>query len=82
MGRSWRDGGEEGEMGFWKEEKTKVSDWGCLPIDGFLTWALRRRRTDVGLPSSIAAAARTLRRHRRSWVRRGVEKKIMRGKEN
>ena len=35
MGRSWRDSGEEGEMGFWKEEKTKASDWGCLPIDGF-----------------------------------------------
>ena len=47
MGRSWRDGGEEGQMGFWKDEKTKASDWGCLPIDGFLTWALRRRRTDV-----------------------------------
>ena len=43
-------------MGFWKDEKTKASDWGCLPIDGFLTWALRRRRTDVGLPSSISGA--------------------------
>ena len=69
MGQSWRDGGEEGEMGFWKEEKTKASDWGCLPIDGFLTWALRWRRTDVGLPSSISGVRGTLRRHRLSWVR-------------
>ncbi|KAK7824653.1 putative acyl-activating enzyme 18 [Quercus suber] len=46
MGRSLRDGGEEGEMGFWKEENTPASNWGCLPKDGFLTWALRRRRTD------------------------------------
>ena len=53
---------------FWKEEKTKASDWGCLPIDGFLTWALRWRRTDVGLPSSISGARGTLRRHRLSWV--------------
>ena len=76
MGRSWRDGGEEGEMGFWKDEKTKASDWGCLPIDGFLTWALRRRRTDVGLPSSIAAAAGTLRRHRRSWYGEEWKRKL------
>ena len=60
MGRSSRDGGEEGEMGFQKEEKTPVSDWGCLPIDGFLTWALCRRRTDVGLPSSISGGRGTL----------------------
>ena len=66
MGRSLRDGGEEGEMGFWKEEKTPASDWGCLPIDGFLTWALRPRRTDVGLPSSISGGRGTLRRHRLS----------------
>ena len=66
MGRSSRDGGEEGEMGFWKEEKTPASDWGCLPIDGFLTWALRPRRTDVGLPSSISGGRGTLRRHRLS----------------
>ena len=66
MGRSWRDGGEEGEMGFWKEEKMPASDWGCLPIDGFLTWALRQRQTDVGLPSSISAGRGTLRRHRLS----------------
>ena len=66
MGRSSRDGGEEGEMGFWKEEKTLASDWGCLPIDGFLTLALRRRRTDVGLPLSISGGRGTLRRHRLS----------------
>nr|POE99924.1 hypothetical protein CFP56_57077 [Quercus suber] len=66
MGRSLRDGGEEGEMGFWKEENTPASNWGCLPKDGFLTWALRRRRTDVGLPSSISGGRGTLRRHRLS----------------
>ena len=61
MGRevSW-DGGEEGEMGFWKEEKTPASDWGCPPIDGFLTLALRQRWTDVGLPSSISGGRGTL----------------------
>ena len=53
-------------MGFWKEEKKTASDWGCLPIDGFLTWALRQRRTDVGLPSSISGGRGTLRRHRLS----------------
>ena len=52
---------EKGEMGFWKEEKTPASDWGCLPKDGFLTWALCRRRTDVGLPSSISDGRGTLR---------------------
>ena len=66
MGRCSRDGGEEGEMGFWKEEKTPASDWGCLPIDGFLNWALRPHRTDVGLPSSISGGCGTLRRHRLS----------------
>ena len=49
-------------MGFWKEEKMPASDWGCLPKDGFLTWALRRCRTDVGLPSSISGGHGTLQR--------------------
>ena len=66
MGREVSWVGARGTVGkrvkwvFWKEEKTKASDWGCLPIDGFLTWALRRRQTDVGLPSSISGACGTL----------------------
>ena len=70
MGRevSWvRAGGTVGKRVKWvSERKRRPSDWGCLPIDGFLTWALRRRRTDVGLPSSISGARGTLRRHRLS----------------
>ena len=58
IGRGWNGfmgrevslmGGSSSEMGLWKEEYTPTSDWGCLPR-GFLTWALRQHRTDVGLP--------------------------------